>query len=792
MTEKMSFCVTAVPRIEDFSRAAHTGTAATAMTGIRLGFAWLLLLSAGCGWGGAEGRITLADPIDSAGVRRVERLTDGRRAMGGAPWRSRSAAFFDDAEAFVLFDLGAETPIDAAYLQGDNNDRFVIEGSLDGKRFSKLWVAPPVGAQGLRGRWVKNLGASARYVRVSAIGGDRYVSLTELQLFDTTPSTWPPLVPIDYDMTPSLWARLALLVFAVFAIAAVLFHRRGSRWSVWLWGLTGASAAAALYALVTTWPVATPFIDLSRAVAAVVAAAVVLRLGLRPERAQEAPSMALLAAMAAFSVLTFYNFGHPQFYDAAQRKPTYVHTWDMRVYFPAVKYVDELGYDGVYLASVKAYADEELGGSLDPIAKTRLRDLRDYEMRTVRELSDEIHAVKNRFSPERWDELKRDMAYFWETMGKTAYLESLRDHGGNATPAWLLPAYFIYRSADAKESTFLWAAMLDPLLLLLFFGVAWRTFGLRPALVCMVAYGAATIYQFGSNWGGSTLRSDWMVLIGLGVCALKSRRLVLGGMLLGWAAMIRAFPALALAFLAAPVGWRLFEALRTPPADGERKRPLDELTPLLKVGAGVFVVVVALGAMSTATFGWEKSWGSWSQKMSIHANRPNVNHLGLSALVSFDSDNLWGNLRKRGEDPELWGPRTAQTMKDRRWLIVAGMIFYTALALVACRRLRLADAAVVGTMMIPIYFYPSNYYLHILFIWPLMLAAWPGGERMKQWSVVAATVLIACAVMWFGWLIPGNYGQFLFCSGVLLVTIVVLLRIPVHGDRDTSQAARPL
>jgi hypothetical protein len=219
---------------------------------------------------------------------------------------------------------------------------------------------------------------------------------------------------------------------------------------------------------------------------------------------------------------------------------------------------------------------------------------------------------------------------------------------------------------------------------------------------------------------------------------------------------------------------------------------LDELTPLLKVGAGVFVVVVALGAMSTATFGWEKSWGSWSQKMSIHANRPNVNHLGLSALVSFDSDNLWGNLRKRGEDPELWGPRTAQTMKDRRWLIIAGMIFYTALALVACRRLRLADAAIVGTMMIPIYFYPSNYYLHILFIWPLMLAAWPGGERVKQWSVVAATVLIACSVMWFGWLIPGNYGRFLFCSGVLLVTIVVLLRIPVHGDRDALQATRPL
>jgi hypothetical protein len=166
----------------------------------------------------------------------------------------------------------------------------------------------------------------------------------------------------------------------------------------------------------------------------------------------------------------------------------------------------------------------------------------------------------------------------------------------------------------------------------------------------------------------------------------------------------------------------------------------------------------------------------------MHANRPNVNHLGLTALVSFDPDNLWHNLRKRGEDPELWGPRTAQTMQDRRWIIIAGMILYTALAVLACRRLRLADAAVVGTMMIPIYFYPSNYYLHILFLWPLMLAAWSGG-RDKEWALATSTALLACVLQAFGWLIPGNYGQFLFWSGTLLVAIVVLLLIPIQGDR---------
>ena len=752
------------------------------MIATRLGFMWLLLVAMGCGWGDPREQIVLGDPIESAGVRGLGALADGRRAMTGAPWNASSAAVFED-DAFVVFDLGEVTAIDAVYVQGDNNDRFIIETSVDGDHYSKLWTAPAVGGEGLRARWRKDLGGSGRFVRVSADGGDRWVSLSEIQLFTAAPSIWPPLVAVDIEMTQSLWARLALLLFTVFALAAAAFHRSGSKRSVALWTLVGASALAAAYALVATWPADTAFINLSRAVAAIVASAVVLRLGFWPDRAQSRASTALLTAMAALSVLAFYNFGHPQFYDAAQRKPTYVHTWDMRVYFPAVKYAHELGYDGVYLASVKAYADERLDGSLDSIADTPIRDLRTYEMRTVRELEDDIHAVKNRFTPERWTELKRDMAYFWNAMGRRAYLDSLRDHGGNATPAWLLPAYWMYHSADANESTLLWGALLDPLLLLLFFLVASRTFGLRTALVCLVAYGATTVYQFGSNWGGSTLRSDWMVLIGLGVCALESRRMVLAGMLLGWAAMIRAFPMLALVFLVVPVGWKWVDAWRAARAGGASHRPWASFAALMRVGMGVVVIVVVLGAVSTATFGWEKSWGAWSDKISMHANRPNVNHVGLTALVSFDPDNLWHNLRKRGEDPELWGPRTAQTMRDRRWIIISGMLLYTALAVLACRRLRLGDAAVIGTMLIPIYFYPSNYYLHILFLWPLMLAAWSGGGREKEWALAAATVLLTCAIQWFGWSIPGNYGQFLFWSGTLLVAIAVLMLIPITAER---------
>lgn len=454
----------------------------------------LLLLAPGCGWHHAEERIELGAPSDFVGVTHVERIVDGLRGFRGAPWNSRSAASFR-ADAYVTFDLGEVEPIEAAYVQGDNNDRFIIEISEDGKTFSTLWVADRTGGSGLQARSAKNLGGRARFVRLRAEGGDRWISVSELQLFSANPRIWPPRVAVDIEMTPSLWTRLALLVFAVLSIVAAIVHRRGSKTTSALWAVVGASAVVTAYTIVSAWPVDAPVINLSRAIAASVACAVVLRLGFRPRLAQQRLLTALLAAVALLSVLTFYNFGHPQFYDAAKRKPTYVHTWDLRVYFPAVKYFDELGYDGVYLASVKAYANRELGGSLDPIAHVRIRDLRDYEMRTVGELASEIHGITERFSPDRWTELEKDMSYFWKAMGKHAYLDSLRDHGGNATPAWLLAAYAIYRDADATEETFLWAALLDPLLLLIFFGVAWRTFGLRAALVCMVAYGATTVWS---------------------------------------------------------------------------------------------------------------------------------------------------------------------------------------------------------------------------------------------------------------------------------------------------------
>ena len=81
---------------------------------------------------------------------------------------------------------------------------------------------------------------------------------------------------------------------------------------------------------------------------------------------------------------------------------------------------------------------------------------RDYEMRPVSGISrDEIHAVKDRFTagavgPRSFN----DMSVLLGDDGQQdAYLGHVSaDHGGNATPAWLVVAYWIYRAADAKRN----------------------------------------------------------------------------------------------------------------------------------------------------------------------------------------------------------------------------------------------------------------------------------------------------------------------------------------------------
>jgi len=461
----------------------------------------------------------------------------------------------------------------------------------------------------------------------------------------------------------------------------------------------------------------------------------------------------------------------PQFFDQAKGRRTLVHTWDMRHYYPVAKYFRELRFDGLYVASLAAYIDNTPGFDPSQLSKVHLRDLRDAEMRSGTEVAGELPKIRARFTPERWEEFKRDMKYFSDTMGGADYLGSMQDHGGNATPVWILPAHFLFKYFPASELVISLAGLIDPALVLFLFFVLWRTFGLRVMLYVAILWGASDFYNFGSNLMGSTLRQDWLVALGLGACALKKERYALGGVLLAYGGLIRAFPAMATFYLLVPMAWFAFDtwwSRRKLPTVGDWR---ENQRPALRAFVGAAACVVALVALTSMVFGFKDSWIAWKQKIEIHATGPSTNNVGLRNVVAFNPalsakglmehprSGAWGD----------WSSAQKMTFAARRPLFYAILLIATALGLLACRGRKLEEVALIGLLLIPFYFYPSNYYCHFVFLLPLAVVG-PRVDQDRTFAVVylslAAMAVGQCFTLAEGWTdLRYTYQSFLLLIG---------------------------
>jgi hypothetical protein len=323
------------------------------------------------------------------------------------------------------------------------------------------------------------LDATVRYLRLSATGGDALYSVAEIAVYSECPVPWPADLPRAHGIPVGDAVDMKVLVFGILAGIFVLVHRRKG---------PNLQYVLLMPVLGSLWMMVADLVDLYpffnqepplRALVAGLAALVVIKEAFLSKRwaPHRAVSLATLAFCAVTAFGTYYHFGMPQFFDQAKGRRTLVHTWDMRHYYPVAKYFRELRFDGLYVASLAAYIDNTPGFTAAQLSQVHLRDLRDAEMRSGTDVAAELPKIRARFSPERWEEFKRDMKYFSDTMGGQDYLGSMQDHGGNATPVWILPAYFLFQYAPASEWIISLAGLIDPVLVLFFFFVLWRTFG---------------------------------------------------------------------------------------------------------------------------------------------------------------------------------------------------------------------------------------------------------------------------------------------------------------------------
>ena len=95
--------------------------------------------------------------------------------------------------------------------------------------------------------------------------------------------------------------------------------------------------------------------------------------------------------------------------------------------------------------------------------------------------------------------------------------------------------------------------------------------------------------------------------------------------------------------------------------------------------------------------------------------------------------------------------------------------------------------------MIPIYFYPSNYYLHYVFVLPLLMDYTEEPRQRKLWGLVSFVVLAVCVSEYWGFENVGvdeRYAQ--WSVGALLGYLAILMALARDAwPRSTEPVPKP-
>jgi hypothetical protein len=163
--------------------------------------------------------------------------------------------------------------------------------------------------------------------------------------------------------------------------------------------------------------------------------------------------------------------------------------------------------------------------------------------------------------------------------------------------------------------------------------------------------------------------------------------------------MIRAFPALALAGALIPSFWAMWDGRASPGG------PLRAAFRRHGSGAGLLIgaaaCAVLLGFLSSLTLS-PTAWGDWLHKVATLDRSGSTNEISLRALVA-------GN----GSDRDA----ILSVLWPLRGLGIAASVIAVA---AAARGRPPHQTAALALLLVPIFFSPSNYYLHLVCLLPLI------------------------------------------------------------------------
>ncbi|HET6147604.1 MAG TPA: hypothetical protein VFH68_08725 [Polyangia bacterium] len=615
-------------------------------------------------------------------------VTDEAVAPEGAQWDSPVAVLFDTPAGSVTYDLGQPTSVSAFFVQADANDTYKIFGSVDGTPDSyKLLVeVETANGHGLRARTPTINPTTVRYLRIGEGLGDGFYSLSEFAAYCRAPTPFPP----QFRRVDAPPARLPDIPW----------------WKMTWWDNDVSARFEMMLALGGL---------------ALIAWGIALAKKNMPDY-QHKLRRGLMIALGVLSFGAYWNFGFFHFRN-------YIHIWDTYHYYIGSKYFPELSYDRLY--ECVSVADSEVPSLRRRVELRKIMDLHTNMMGPTTDILAHPERCKQHFTPQRWAQFTRDVAYFREAHGVKRWEEAQTDHGYNATPVWNVLGTTLANLAPASDTQINALSLLDPAYAIGMMVMIWWAFGWRVLAVGLAVF--ATNFPSRFYWtGGAFLRWDWLFYMVGGVCLVRKERYLLGGFFLSYATLLRIFP---LFLFFGPIMLLVQQYLKT--------RKLDRRLRQLVLGAALGVAV--LFPLSLIKSGGISSWVHFKQNSEKHTSTPLTNYMGLRTLVAYAPSEAGRFLRSdKMDDPwHDWKLAKLKTFRERRALFVVLALGFAALLWYAVRGAEPWVACCLSATMIAVGVELTCYYYSFLIVVALLY------DKRKEAG--AALLAVTAATSFIDW-----------------------------------------
>lgn len=422
--------------------------------------------------------------------------------------------------------------------------------------------------------------------------------------------------------------------------------------------------------------------------------------------------LAALGALAVLALGAYTGFG--RFHGEGRL----LHDHELVHYTMGSRYHAELGHDGLYAALHHALLTEAptVGEGI-----LGVKNLRTYSLEPAALSAARGREITRRFTPERWDRFRADVACFVERLPAREWAVVLADHGYNATPFWTVLGGALTGDAPLTDARLHLLALLDPLLLLVALGFVAGALGPRAGLLATVVVLATPLAPF-DVVGGAYLRQLWLAGV-LVFAAARARGLpVIAGAALAVAALDRVFPGL---LLLVP----LVEMFGSDRARSARREV-----------AAFALTAVALVAVTGLAGSGIDAWRAFIANVIAHDRWFYFNQVAFRNVLEIDpravlalheagwNEGSWLRLREAGAD------RVAVTLVAMRMVAVA-------IAVVAVRRAPAPERLGVAAFLPFVLAYPASYY-HVLLVVPFL-----AGFAARRLAILIAALMAGVIVL---------------------------------------------